>query len=350
MADPRRSKSDELLITTLVLEAYEGINASFQRRQKSHTHALGSLALLKHRGALANRDGLSRRMVIAVGARLIRDMDADGGMANILAVRRLWEGAGVTKSQSPAIRADMLALELAQLECFQRSLSISTSGGTPDAVIEADPYLSILTKASDLASRCLQWRVTLPCEWWSSPMPISALAPSIQAASMYSSPASNSPDCAIYNNLSVANTLNRHRITELRTLALIRTSIAAISTNHDCYNGLSQLEVGRRAQSLVDEICANVPFFSGDVTDSTVLHTKDGIQVPHMSLPPSSRASTETLVAFPEDKAGYARQVMTSGLWMIHDTLVAALKIVAENQALETVILRKGQVYRRCLR
>jgi hypothetical protein len=261
MADPRRSKSDELLITTLVLEAYEGINASFQRRQKSHTHALGSLALLKHRGALANRDGLSRRMVIAVGARLIRDMDADGGMAHILAVRRLWEDAGVTTSQSPAIRADMLALELAQLECFQRSLSISTSGGTPDAVIEADPYLSILTKASDLASRCLQWRVTLPCEWWSSPMPISALAPSIQAASMYSSPASNSPDCAIYNNLSVANTLNRHRITELRTLALIRTSIAAISTNHDCYNGLSQLEVGRRAQSLVDEICANVPFF-----------------------------------------------------------------------------------------
>ncbi|KAK3367881.1 hypothetical protein B0H63DRAFT_536003 [Podospora didyma] len=341
IADPRRSKSDELLMATLVLEAYESVNASFQRRQKSHAHALGSIALLRHRGALANRNELSRRMTIAVGSRFIRD--AVDGMANIITVRRLWEDAGVTKSHSPAIRADILALELAQLECLQRSLSISPSGSALDAVVEADPYLSILSKASDLASRCMQWRVTLPCKWRFSPMPIYELAPSIQTAGMYSSPTSTNPHCDIYNNLSVANTLNRHRITELRNLALIRTSLAAVSTQLDCYERLSPLESGRRAQFLVDEICASVPFFAGDVTGSTILHAKDGIQVPYISPPASSPASTETLVAFPEDNAGYARQVVTSGLWMIHDTLVAALNIVAENGALGAV-LRKGQV------
>ncbi|KAK3356344.1 hypothetical protein B0T25DRAFT_496879 [Lasiosphaeria hispida] len=340
--DPTRSKSDELLMTTLVLEAYEGISSSFQHHRQLHAHAFGSIALLKHRGALNGRSELSLRMAVAVGGRLIRD--AIGGMANLAAVRCLWEDIGVTKSRSPAVMADLLALELAQLECLRCSLGVLPLEGPRDAAGEVDPYPTILSKASDLASRCMQWRATLPRDWQSCAVPCCALAPSIQAAGVYSCPTSSNPHCNIYRNLSVANTLNRHRITELRNLALIQTSLAAIPDDHGRYYEVSPpFDLAKRAQLLVDEICASVPFFAGDVANFAALHARDAIRLPHMSLIPPSPASPDNVVTFPEDKARYTRQVVTSGMWMIHGTLVAALEIVAENQALGAVP-REGQV------
>ncbi|KAK0725166.1 hypothetical protein B0H67DRAFT_123051 [Lasiosphaeris hirsuta] len=339
--DPTRSKSDELLMTTLVLEAYEGIGSSFRRHQQLHAHAFGSIALLEHRGALNGRSELSLRMAIAVGGRLIRD--AVGGTADLAAVRRLWEEAGVMKSQSPAIMADLLALELAQLECLRCSLGVPSPEGPRDAASEVDPYLSILSKASGLASRCMAWRATLPRDWQPSAVPCCALAPSIQAAGVYSCPTSSNPHCDVYRNLSVANTLNRHRITELRNLALVQTSLAAVRGGYNRDYEVPPFGLAKRAQLLIDEICASVPFFAGDVTDFAALHARDAIRLPHMSLIRSPPTSPENVVTFPEDKARYTRQVATSGMWMIHGTLVAALDIVAENQALRAVP-RQGQV------
>jgi len=343
VADPTRSKSDELLMTTLVLEAYEGIASSFQRRRQLHAHALGSIALLKHRGALNGRSELSRRMVIAVGGRFVRD--AVGGLANIAAVHRLWEDSGVMRLQSPAIRADILALELAQLECLQRSLSaIPPPRGAQDSAAEADPYLSILSKASDLAGRCTRWRNTLSREWKSCPVFCYTLAPSIHAAGVYSSPMPSRPHCDVYRNLSVANTLNCHRITELRNLALIRTSLAAISADRSRHYSPLPFDLAETAQLLLDEICASVPFFAGDVTNFTDLYANYRIQLPHMAVPRSPWGPPGNLTEFLEDEAGYTQQVVTSGMWMIHGTLAAALELVAENQPLGTVP-REGQVW-----
>jgi len=332
LADPTRSRSDELLMTTLVLEAYDGIASSFRRQRQTHAHALGSIALLEHRGAFLNsRSELSRRLAIAAGARFVRD--AVGGMASIAAVRRLWEDAGVTSLQGPAITADMLVLELAQLECLQ-------------------PSPGILSQASELASRCVRWRTTLPRGWKAAPVPVDALAPSIRAAGAYSSPTALVPHCDVYRNLSVANTRNRHRITELRNLALMQMSIAAIRPVRSClhYEPLPP-DLRERAQALLDEICASVPFFAGDAKGGFLLlhdlhHARRAIQLPHMSRPRSARESPDdSATGFPEDEAGYAKQVATSGMWMIRGTLAAALELVAEkNQALGTVP-REGQVW-----
>jgi hypothetical protein len=329
LADPTRSRSDELLMTTLVLEAYDGIASSFRRQRQTHAHALGSIALLEHRGAFLNgRSELSRRMAIAAGARFVRD--AVGGMASLAAVRRLWEDAGVTSLQSPAIAADMLALELARLECLR-------------------PSPGILSQASELASRCVRWRTTLPREWKAAPVPVDALVPSIRAAGAYSSPTAPVPHCDVYRNLSVANTRNRHRITELRILALMQTSIAAIWSNRSRHYEPLPLDLRERAQALLDEICASVPFFAGDAKGGFLLHdlhhARRAIQLPHMSRPRSARGSPDDgATGFPEDEAGYAKQVATSGMWMIRGTLAAALELLAESQALGTVP-REGQVW-----
>lgn len=341
LANPARCKSDELLMTTLVLEAYEDITSSFQRRQKPHAHALGSIALLEHRGTLNGRSELSRRMVIAMGGRFIRS--GVGGMANIAAVRRLWENVGVTGSQNPAVMADILALELAQLECLWRSRSTALPPWGVQDFAEVDPCLSILSKAWDLGSRCIRWRNTLSPRWRSYPVPCDTLAPSIHAAGVYSSPTLSRPHCDVYRNLSVANTLNRHRITELRNLALIQTSIAAASADRSHHHKPPPFNLAGRAQVLLDKICASVPFFAGDITDFPDLQSSGEIQLPHMALPRSPRQSPGNVAGLLEDEASYTQQVMTSGMWMIHGTLVATLGLVAENQALQ-IIPREGQV------
>ncbi len=75
IADAAQSRSDELLMTTLVLGMYESVSSTFGRGGRPaagpHTHVLGSVALLKHRRTQNYRDQLSWRLLIATRSRLL---------------------------------------------------------------------------------------------------------------------------------------------------------------------------------------------------------------------------------------------------------------------------------------
>lgn len=71
--DATQSKSNELLMTTLVLDAYDSIAAQYQHGPRGYMHLSGSVALVKHRGRANYRDNESRRILLAVQNKLAFD-------------------------------------------------------------------------------------------------------------------------------------------------------------------------------------------------------------------------------------------------------------------------------------
>jgi hypothetical protein len=343
LAAPAQSKSDSLLMTTLILEAYESAKGVFGREEKfslqSRTHVLGSIALLKHRGSLNFRDELSWRLVIATRNRLLHHTwHSVNELAAIEAVVDIWDHGNVDRPKGPAVEADTLAFRLSQLK-----LMVTTKSKVPDlnktnlmnnSTDGSQNLQVIIAHAIDIASQCALWQTALPSTWRPISIPAYTLATSIQVAGTYEHVAPT-----VYANISIANSVNRHRATELGCLSLIGSCLADIPYQEDMQDshqpGLTSTLMAR-AQILVDEICASVPFLTGDVTAGGLWsHT---VLVPSVVRQPSHGSDRSCTV--PENTTKHAQQVMTSGLYMMYGILTAVLSILKNMRT----VLRDGQV------
>ncbi|KAG5764643.1 hypothetical protein H9Q72_007298 [Fusarium xylarioides] len=340
---PIQSKSDELPMTTLVLDAYESNKAIFGRKyRKSHfdKHILGSLALLQHRGPLNYRDDISRRLIVATRHRLLY---SNGNRfiepAGLEAFSAVWDSATTAQPKGVAIEADTLAFKLSRLQQLLKiNHQILTSHHSVDKYLiqssaDGDTRLqSILTSATSLAIECYRWRDALPPTWKSLPVLDCTLASSIKAAALYEKVMPT-----VYTNLSIANSLNRQRITELGVLALIHkitvaSSAKGVKSKSPKDRDLPDI-ISARTQILVDEICASVPYLTVDIND------KASIISPALPTPNKS-------VMCHWDTAEHRQQVAASGLYMMYSTLDKALGIVGDGGVLGGLgnVIREGQV------
>ncbi|KAH6879501.1 hypothetical protein B0T10DRAFT_609896 [Thelonectria olida] len=343
LAAPAQSKSDSLLMTTLVLEAYESAKGAFGRGEKcasqSRTHVLGSVALLKHRGSINFRDELSWRLVIATRNRLLHhNWHSVDELAAIEAVLGIWDHDNGDRPKGPAVEADTLAFRLSQLQLLATIRSKVPASKKTDLMDNGNDggqnWQDIAAHAIDLAGQCALWQNALPSTWRPVSVPAHTLATSIQAAGAYEHVAPT-----IYANISVANSVNRHRTTELGCLSFIGSCLVDIprqeGVQHRHQTGLPSTLMAR-AQILIDEICATVPFLTGDVTAGELWSRT--VLVP--SVVQLSSNGSERSCSFPENATKHAQQVIASGLYMMYGTLTAVLSIL---QSMQTV-LRDGQV------
>ncbi|EEU35682.1 uncharacterized protein NECHADRAFT_87923 [Fusarium vanettenii 77-13-4] len=315
LAASTQSKSNELLMTTLVLEAYEDARATFGKTNhgvsRSHAHILGSIALLKHRGSLNYKDELSWRLVVATRNRLLQhNWHGLDGLEGFGTLRDVWDCDTGAQMYSPAVKADTLAFRLFQLKLLARTaLSLH----------------EILSRAINLAGECSLWQNSLPSAWRVLSVPACSLPPSIQAAGAYSH-----VDPAVYASLSIANSYNRHRVTELGCLSLIGDCLVSLSSPEQDYR-LSVLPPALlfRAQVLVDEICASVPFLTGDAAAG-------GLRAMTMLLPSVVQPSHDG------NKVQHAQQVVASGLFMMYHTLKKMLELLGDKVIGNAI--RDGQI------
>ncbi|EXA46674.1 hypothetical protein FOVG_04017 [Fusarium oxysporum f. sp. pisi HDV247] len=323
LAAPAQSKSDSLLMTTLILEAYESAKGIFGREEKlssqSHMHVLGSIALLKHRGPLNFKDELSWRLVIATRNRLLHHTSHGADeLAAVDAIVDIWGHGNVKRPKGPSVEADTLAFRLSQLRLMvtaENSLNLQT----------------IIDLATDIASQCAIWHSALSSRWRPISIPTYTLAPSIQFASTYEQVAPT-----VYANISIANSVNRQRTTELGCLSLIGSCLVNIPHQEDGHQTGLPSTLMARAQILVDEICASVPFLTGDVTAGELW--SHAVFVPSVVREPSYGSGRGCPV--PENTTKHAQQVITSGLYMMYGTLTAVLRILGNMRT----VLRDGQV------
>lgn len=339
---PIQSKSDELLMTTLVLDAYESNEAMFRKKyRKSHfdKHIIGSVALLQHRGPLNYRDDTSRRLLVATRNRLLySNRNRFIKSAGLEAVSAVWDSTTTAQPKGVAIEADTLAIKLSRLQhlltmnhqittshdSVNESL-ISSSGGD-DARLQ-----SILTSATSLAIECDRWLDTLPPNWEPIPILGCTLSSSIKAAALYEKVMPT-----VYNNLSLANLMNRQRITHLGVLELIHRCTVASSAKAVQSKSLKDRDLLAillaRTQILVDGICASVPYLTVDVSD------KASVISPALPSPNKNGFCHW-------HTAEHRGQVAASGVYMMYGILNQALGIVGDmgvQGGLDNVI-REGQ-------
>ncbi|KAF2178257.1 hypothetical protein K469DRAFT_742107 [Zopfia rhizophila CBS 207.26] len=341
---PDKCRSNELLLATLVLEAYDNVNTTFGKREdgapQSSSHLRGSIALLQYRGTLNYGDELSWRLVTATRNRLIQDSwhSADG-LAGFEAIQKIWDNEAAGKPRGPAVEADTLAFRLAWLRHLYRAVSNGSLSRDEEKISDTEQLKQIVFKASHLANDCALFKSTLPVSWQPASVPASSLAISIQAASVY-----EHVTPTIYAQLSIAHSTNRQRLTELGCISLIGSCVANIIMRGD----LQQRQRGplpppllARAQDLMDEICASVPFFTGNVTADT--SNTSTVLVPSVAQISAERKNGNCTL--PENIAKHTEQVMASGLYMMYFTLTASLDLVGGNKVIDLLgnSLRDGQ-------
>ncbi|KAF2108234.1 hypothetical protein BDV96DRAFT_556678 [Lophiotrema nucula] len=342
---PDKCRSNELLLATLVLEAYDNVNTTFGKREDgaphSSSHLRGSIALLQYRGTLNYGDELSWRLVTATRNRLIQDSwhSADG-LAGFEAIQKIWDNEAAGKPRGPAVDADTLAFRLAWLRHLYRTvLSNGSLSRDEQKISDTEQLKQIVFKASHLANDCALFKSTLPVSWQPASVPATSLAISIQAASVY-----EHVTPTIYAQLSIAHSTNRQRLTELGCISLIGSCVANITMRGDLQQrqrGLLPPPLLVRAQDLMDEICASVPFFTGNVTADT--SNTSTVLVPSVAQISAERKNGNCTL--PENIAKHTEQVMASGLYMMYFTLTASLDLVGGNKVIDLLgnSLRDGQ-------
>jgi hypothetical protein len=343
IAGPIQSKSDELLMTTLVLDAYESNETVFGRKyRKSHfdKHILGSVALLQHRGPLNYCDDTSRRLLVATRNRLLYSVrNRFIKSAGLEAVSAVWDSTTTALPNGVAIEADTLAFKLSRLQHLLKMnhQTLASHDSVNECLIQSsavgDTRLQrILTSATNLAIECDRWLDALPPTWKPKPVPGCTLSSSIKAAALYEKVIPT-----VYTNLSIANLLNRQRITHLGVLELIHRCTVASSAKTVQRKSPKDRDlpamVLARTQILVDEICASAPYLTVDVSDkasvvSPVLPTLNKSVLCHW------------------DTAEHRRQVAASGLYMMYGIFNQALAIVGDRGVLGGLdnVIREGQL------
>jgi hypothetical protein len=337
---PALCRSNELLLATLVLEEYDNVNSSFGGSSyivdQSSAHLQGSIALLQYRGALNYTDEVAWRLVAATRNRLLHVSwhSAD----RIKAVQEVWDSGGAGRPQGPAVEADTLALRLCWLRHLHRSAlagSLSWCRSRHTEIADVEKLEDIVSRASHLANECALLKNTLPLSWQPLSAAASSLAKSLQAVSVY-----EHMPVSIYSQLSVADSVNRQRLTELGCISLISSCLANIAMS-----GKLQLRLQHeplpstllaRVQILVDEICSTVPFLTGDMEEDA----SGAIAVPTVA--PMSFMEVGRQCTMPKDTTAHTQQVVASGLYMMYMTLKAVLDFQLSDDGMENSF-RAGQ-------
>lgn len=382
---PAQCRSNELLLATLVLGAYDNTNTTFGRREgsggggggscspRSSAHLRGSIALLQYRGTMSYGDELSWLLLTATRNRLLHDpwQSADRLVA-METIQKIWEhGGGGAKAKGPrrpAVEADTLAFRLSWLRYLYRATTFTTSPSPSRGRAEhhhtrhmsvmsvmsdacAGQLKDILSQASHLANDCALLQSSLPLRWQPASVSASFLATSIQIASVY-----EHVTPTVYSRLSIAHSINRQRLTELECISLIGSCLADLAatptpTPPDEPSGAATRRRGllpsallARAQSLVDEICASVPFMTGNMTAGTSSPMTP--LVPFVVPPMSPGEMSKGNRTLPEDMTRHTQEVVASGLYMMYSTLKVALDLTGRDNKMVDVggnLLRAGQ-------
>jgi hypothetical protein len=346
--DPVQAKTDETLLTVLLLEFYESVSGRFQNQDSSATHQSGALALIKHRGAANFQSEVGKRLLIAVRSQVITH--AVQTKRKIEFDPEIWDDQDEMPI-NPAINLDRLTAELANLQVQEsHTFSRNSTPGTPASVMSltsSDPTTtqSLFNAALELDTRLSVWPSQVPDSW--HPVAVSSpdlVHPSIFEAGVYGD------TCDAYYSLHVTVIYNQYRCARLAVLKMI---LKCCSTMGNEFMGgfKPTIEYARgEIQALADEICASAPFYLGNRTRPGMIEEDDGVFYPQMPMIKDEYAVNNPEVfeqALEIARGRHARLASALGGHFLISTFLAVIRTVQDPElaaANQQPILRKGQV------
>lgn len=346
--DPVQAKTDQTLLTVLLLEFYESVGSRFQNKDSSATHQSGALALIKHRGAANFQSETGKRLLIAVRSQVITH--AVQTKKKIVFDPEVWDDQD-GMPVNPAINLDKLVAELANLQVqesntISRSPSPATPASTPSLIGSSlSTTQNLFNAAIELDTRLSVWPKQVPDNW--HPVAVSSpdlVHPSIFEAGVYGD------TCDVYYSLHVAVIYNQYRCARLAVLKII-LKCCSIMGNEFMVGFNPTIDYARREiQALADDICASSPFYLGNRTKAGLIDDTDGVYYPQMPIIKDEYAAGNPEMfehALDMARKGHARLAAALGGHFLISTFLAVIRTVQDADlaaAIEKPILREGQV------
>lgn len=173
---------------------------------------------------------------------------------------------------NPATILDIMSIDVANL------IHLETSIVSLDAKPDQEAIADLVNRAWEVDARLQRWTTIIPSDWMPVSVPAKSLPQSIRDAGVYGD------SCDVYPDIMVAITWNDWRWTRIRVLALLAR-----------YKDDEQVHAS--IQSLVDDVCASVPFSFGDRTKTAPLYRTQNAY-PSADGQPLPRAHQQNAAAF----------------------------------------------------
>jgi len=333
LTDGRQNKSDEMLLAVLMLDFYDTLSRRFSNQRFLGMHQDGAVALVKYRGSENFQSNISKGLLLAVRNRLVNA--AVQKKSGIVFDPDVWADGGEMPHNS-ATKLDLLASELANLQVLASSLPSPRSRasnprvlsvGSEDTSCSDTTFVeNLLEKALDLDRRLYAWRSSTPESW--EPVPIIAIDdihPTIRAAGLYDSL------CDVYSSIQAAGIYNTWRCTSISLLQIVDKCRQALPPGSVAALVINEHYATARIQSLVDGVCASVPYFLGNHLCPYKPDQVAGVEFPQFPIGPDGSSTKPPVM----DSQGYPveisqvdrmRAAASIGGWLILNSLLAILQ------------------------
>ena len=334
LQDPQQNRTDNLLVAVLLLDFYDTVSGRFGNRSPSEQHQDGALALIKHRGRYNFKTELSKRLLIAIRHRSILAAIERKGVFEYDGP--LWEDDG-DMPMNPATELDQISTSFGLLQ--QRVAEISSLQRLINGLDLSDPLYStqvnddvpevsaILQEAGELELEFLHWYETKPAHWRPMIVKLSEIHPSIKQAGAYGQ------HCEVFPDIHVARVINLYRCTRVLVLQIMDRCCQVLAVSSAKSRSISRTFLANEIQTLVDEVCATIPFHLGNRTMPSSLYNEWDKQYPY-PLTTSDingapfRTAEAAAIATRLAEKDHIKSAATMGGWSILSVLLAIVKAV----------------------
>lgn len=256
---------DDIILAALMLDMYENVQAFASAKPNRGPHVKGAVALLERRKRLPATSQSSQRLLLGARQHIIgRVLGSNEPVpVNALAMDDVVRDVPKTAGN----RQDELNIQVADIQ--YRTAQLNASG-----FVDASDALMVLSKATELDQRMLAWEGSTPPDW--APIRVSGdecIPQSVRETGLYQN------HCDIYKSVFVAERLNSHRSSRIKTQMIILDCLRSLNKSSPGAAASTTLDI---VQMLADDICASVPYHLGDRTSSARIDDKT-VQYPHLS-------------------------------------------------------------------
>ncbi|KAI9732213.1 MAG: hypothetical protein M1834_004310 [Cirrosporium novae-zelandiae] len=249
--NPETRKTDDTLMTILILGMHERLTARLQSRLPSLTHYEGALALIEHRGDFQYNDDLSKRLLIAIRSQHVVYAFEKG--EPVSRESAIWKDPP-DMPENAAIQQISLSADAADLQTRMEHMFMKADMHTENL---DQTLVELLEHAYALDARLVNWSFSLPSSW----LPIKVfdvnIPDSVKQAGLYGK------TCDVYLDIWMATSWNHHRQSRIIIQSIILQCISLLPAASTLYSPQLTRSV---IQEMADGICDSVPFLLGNRT------------------------------------------------------------------------------------
>lgn len=310
ISDPVESKSNDLMLSALVLHFYDMINSRWSN-DPSHQnkHRAGALALLKHRGSSNHQSEVARLLTTSLRTAVCHwalesRIDPGSEILDFLTADSL--------PTNKAAELDVHTLELVKFQTDFMQFSRTRRSGV--ALTDPDTARSLIQRALKVDDLLISWQKSCPTHWTPLYATADEVPQSLREAAMFGD------RCSVYWDLPICDILNMYRMRRIILNRMIR-QLCLDNFEPDLSDILASTET--TIHQMGNDLLEAIAFITGDVADG-IQHAR----LYEVNYPSASNG----VCTFPNADHDHPRAAISSGGWLASTICGLLTKLVYKDE------------------